>query len=154
MLAQLITRTLDGLIERSSDSFGMLVLHVNVEYLLSVVARLHAEFEFDLFLDVTAIDYPDRSPRFDVVYHLYSRAHNERVRLKVSVPEQVPAVPTLTTVYGAARYMEREVHDMYGIDFTGNADLRPILLYEGFNGHPLRKDYAMEAEQPIVSYRH
>jgi NADH-quinone oxidoreductase subunit C len=69
------------------------------------------------------------------------------------VPESEPAVPTLTTLYGSARFLEREAHDMYGIEFTGNADLRPILLYEGFVGHPLRKDYAMEAEQPIVTYR-
>ena len=153
MQYQLITRTLGGLIDSASDSFGMLVLHLNAASLLAAVTRLQAEFEFGLFLDVTAIDYPQRSPRFDVVYHLYSRAHNKRVRLKVPVPEQQPAVPTLTMLYGAARYMEREVHDMYGIEFTGNADLRPILLYEGFIGHPLRKDYAMEAEQPIVPYR-
>jgi len=150
---QLITRGFGDLVERSSDSFGMLVLEIHAECLLEVVSRLRAEFEFDLFLDVTAIDYPERSPRFDVVYHFYSRAHNKRIRLKVPVPAEKPVVPTLTMLYGAARYMEREVHDMYGIEFAGNADLRPILLYEGFVGHPLRKDYAMEAEQPIVPYR-
>jgi NADH-quinone oxidoreductase subunit C len=62
-------------------------------------------------------------------------------------------VASLTGLYGSARFMEREAHDMYGIEFTGNDDLRPILLYEGFVGHPLRKDYAMEMEQPIVPYR-
>jgi len=77
----------------------------------------------------------------------------QRVRLKMQVDGEHPEVATLVPLYGAARYMEREAHDMYGIRFAGNDDLRPILLYEGFEGHPLRKDYAMEHEQPIVPYR-
>ena len=146
-------RELEGLYERSWDSFGMLVLELRAENLLALVSRLREELGFELFLDVTAIDYPQRSPRFDVVYHFYSRKHNRRVRLKLQVPEDRPAVPSLTGLYGSARFMEREAHDMYGIEFTGNDDLRPILLYEGFAGHPLRKDYPMEMEQPIVTYR-
>ena len=144
---------LNGLFERAGDSFGMLVLELSADKVLQVVNRLRAEFQFDLFLDVTAVDYPQRSPRFDVVYHFYSSKHNQRIRLKVPVPEGHPVVPTLTALYGSARYMEREVHDMYGIGFEGNSDLRPILLYEGFVGHPLRKDYAMDLEQPIVPCR-
>jgi NADH-quinone oxidoreductase subunit C len=69
------------------------------------------------------------------------------------LPAERPVAPTLTGQYGSARYMEREVHDMYGIEFAGNEDLRPILLYEGFVGHPLRKDYPIEREQPVVPYR-
>ena len=144
---------LRGLYERSWDSFGMPVLELRTDNLLTLVTRLRGEFGFTLFLDVTAIDYPERSPRFDVVYHLYSRSRNARIRLKVQVPEERPAVPSLTELYGSARFMEREAHDMYGIEFTGNDDLRPILLYEGFVGHPLRKDYPMDMEQPIVTYR-
>jgi NADH-quinone oxidoreductase subunit C len=153
MLHDPLTSALHGLFERAGDSFGMLVLELRTENIVPVVHRLRTEFGFELFLDVTAVDYPQRSPRFDVVYHFYSRTHNRRIRLKVPVPEDRPVVPTLTALYGSARYMEREVHDMYGIGFEGNADLRPILLYEGFAGHPLRKDYAMDAEQPIVPYR-
>ena len=144
---------LRGLYERSWDSFGMPVLELRADDLLTLVTRLRGEFGFTLFLDVTAIDYPERSPRFDVVYHLYSRSRNARIRLKVQVPEERPAVASLTGLYGSARFMEREAHDMYGIEFTGNDDLRPILLYEGFVGHPLRKDYPMDMEQPIVTYR-
>ena len=144
---------LRGLYERSWDSFGMPVLELRADDLLTLVTRLRGEFGFSLFLDVTAIDYPERSPRFDVVYHFYSRSRNGRIRLKVQVPEERPAVPSLTELYGSARFMEREAHDMYGIEFTGNDDLRPLLLYEGFVGHPLRKDYPMEMEQPIVTYR-
>ena len=140
-------------VERSWQSFGMAVLELRAENLLPTVNALRDKFDFTLFLDVTAVDYPERSPRFDLVYHFYSPRHNQRVRLKLAVAEQQPTVPTLTGLYGSARYMEREVHDMYGIGFEGNADLRPILLYEGFVGHPLRKDYPIEREQPMVPYR-
>jgi NADH-quinone oxidoreductase subunit C len=153
VLYDTLTRELRGLYERSWDSFGMLVIELRAEHLLPLVSRLRSEFGFDLFLDVTAIDYPQRTPRFDVVYHFYSRAHNRRIRLKLQAPEDRPAVTSLTRLFGSARFMEREAHDMYGIEFTGNDDLRPILLYEGFVGHPLRKDYPMEMEQPIVTYR-
>ena len=121
---------------------------------MTTIARsLKDEFGFDLLLDVTAVDWPARKPRFDVVYHFYSTRDFVRVRLKTRVPEATPAVETLTTLYNSARYAERECHDMYGIEFRGNADLRPILLYEGFTGHPLRKDYPKHREQPLVQYR-
>jgi len=142
----------EHVVERG-DSFGMLVLRIYPSTLRPVVARLKDEFGFDLFLDVTAIDYPARAPRFDVVYHLLSPRLKRRVRLKLAIGEPDPVVQSLTSLYGAARYMERETHEMYGIRFDGNDDLRPILLYEGFVGHPLRKDYPMEREQPIVPYR-
>lgn len=148
-----IADRLQGLYERQWDSFGMLVLQLRPENLLRTVARLRSEFGFDLFLDVTAVDHPQRHPRFDVVYHFFSPKHNRRIRLKVRVSEVHPHVPTLTSIYGSARFIERETHEMYGIVFTGNDDLRPILLYEGFVGHPLRKDYPMDREQPIVPYR-
>jgi len=148
-----IEREFASLVERSSQSFGMPVLELRVENLLPLVTGLRDRFDFALFLDVTAVDYLERSPRFDLVYHFYSRRHNQRVRLKMPVPAERPVVPTLTGHYGSARYMEREVHDMYGIEFAGNGDLRPILLYEGFIGHPLRKDYPIEREQPVVPYR-
>ena len=76
-----------------------------------------------------------------------------RVRVKARVDEGDAAVDTLAPLYNAARYAERECHDMYGIRFRGNDDLRPILLYEGFEGHPLRRDYPKQKEQPLVPYR-
>ncbi len=153
MFYERITSELSGLVTRTWSSFGMLVLEIEREQLLPVVQRLKTEFGFDLFLDVTAIDHLTREPRFDVVYHFLCTAQHRRIRLKLPVSEVDPAVATLTHLYGSARFMEREAHEMYGIRFTGNDDLRPILLYEGFVGHPLRKDYPMELEQPIVPYR-
>jgi len=131
----------------------MLVLVVPPAAVLDTVRGLAREYAFDLLLDVTAVDWPKRTPRFDVVYHFYSTTHHIRVRLKTRVSEADPVVDSLTTLYGSAHFMERECHDMYGIAFRGNPDLRPILLYEGFVGHPLRKDYPKLREQPLVAYR-
>ena len=134
-------------------SNGMLVFHLEPAELVSTAQRLKGEFGFDMFLDVTAVDWLGRAPRFEVVHHFYSTVHKVRVRLKTRVAEADPSVDSLVPLYGSAAFMERECHDMYGIEFRGNADLRPILLYEGFVGHPLRKDYPKQLEQPLVPYR-
>jgi len=134
-------------------SHGMLVFTLAPAELLPTVQRLKTEFAFDIFLDVTAVDWPGTTPRFEVVHHFYSTVHKLRVRLKMRVPEADPTVDSLVPLYGSAAFMERECHDMYGIVFRGNDDLRPILLYEGFVGHPLRKDYPKQQEQPLVPYR-
>lgn len=132
---------------------GVLVLEIEPAALLPVATKLRDAFGFDLFLDVTAVDWPDAPLRFEVVYHFYSSTQHVRVRCKMRVAEADPTVDSLTPLYGSAGYMERECHDMYGIVFRGNPDLRPILLYEGFEGHPLRKDYPKQKEQPLVPYR-
>jgi NADH-quinone oxidoreductase subunit C len=141
----------DGL--EASVAHGLVSVVLPPEALLATVGKLKSSHGFDLLLDVTAVDWPAREPRFDVVWHLYSTRDFLRVRLKTRVGAADPAVDTLTGLYGSARYMERECHDMYGIVFRGNDDLRPILLYEGFVGHPLRKDYPKRREQPLVPYR-
>ncbi|MGE0358760.1 MAG: NADH-quinone oxidoreductase subunit C [Burkholderiales bacterium] len=156
MGAEVFDRIKDRLAAREEEacvSHGILVVNLAPGAVEPAARALRTEFGFDLFLDVTAVDWPGRSPRFDVVWHFYSTTHKVRVRLKTGVPEDAPRVASLTKLYGSAAFMERECHDMYGIAFEGNADLRPILLYEGFSGHPLRKDYPKELEQPIVPYR-
>jgi NADH-quinone oxidoreductase subunit C len=134
-------------------SHGVLVFALAPAELLPAARRLRDEFGFDIFLDVTAVDWLGQAPRFEVVHHFYSTVHKLRVRLKTRVSEANPSVDSLVSLYGSAAFMERECHDMYGIAFRGNADLRPILLYEGFVGHPLRKDYPKQQEQPLVPYR-
>jgi NADH-quinone oxidoreductase subunit C len=138
---------------RTSVSHGVFVYEIEPAALVPTVELLKSKYAFDLFLDVTAVDWPDDELRFEVVHHFYSTTHKVRVRLKTRVPGSSPRVPTLRALYGSAGYMERECHDMYGIKFQGNDDLRPILLYEGFEGHPLRKDYPKQREQPLVPYR-
>jgi NADH-quinone oxidoreductase subunit C len=134
-------------------SRGTIVLVLAPGELVTTVRRLRDEFGFDLLLDVTAVDWPNDALRFEVVHHLYSTAHRVRVRLKTRIGAAEPVVDSLCALYGSAAYMERECRDMYGIVFRGNRDLRPILLYEGFEGHPLRKDYPKLREQPLVAYR-
>lgn len=153
MIYDKIQQDLVGHFKTASDSFGMLVLDVALDSFAPLVRRLNDEFGFDLLLDVTAIDYPERENRFEIVYHLFASKHKKRIRIKAPVSEQEARVPTVTHLFGSAHYLEREVHEMYGIHFVGNDDLRPILLYEGFEGHPLRKDYPMDREQPLVEYR-
>ena len=152
-LFERIREALAPRIGESSVAHGILVLQVAPDALLEVVGTLKEKFRFDMFSDVTAVDWLGQQPRFEVVWHLYSTVHKLRVRIKARVGEADPTVPTLTGLYGSARFMERECHEMYGIVFAGNDDLRPILLYEGFKGHPLRKDYPKELEQPLVPYR-
>ena len=142
-----------ALAQEAAVAHGTLVLKLAPEALLPVVRALQSEFGFDVFLDVTAVDWISEEPRFEVVHHFYSTQHKFRVRLKTRVTAAKPAVNSLIALYGSACYMERECHDMYGIEFTGNPDLRPVLLYEGFVGHPLRKDYPKQKEQPLVPYR-
>jgi NADH-quinone oxidoreductase subunit C len=134
-------------------SHGVLAFTLAPAELLPTARRLKAEFGFDIFLDVTAVDWLGQTPRFEVVHHFYATAHKVRVRLRTRVPEDDPGIDSLVPLYGSAAFMERECHDMYGIQFRGNDDLRPILLYEGFVGHPLRKDYPKQREQPLVPYR-
>lgn len=105
----------------------------------------------DFLMDLTAVDYMDRKPqRFEVVYHFYSSKHNHRVRLKVPVDEDDCLVDTMTSLYKSANWFEREVWDLYGIKFKGHPNMKRILLYEEFKGHPLRKDYPINKRQPLI----
>ncbi len=113
--------------------------------------KTQPELDYNFLMDVTAVDrlLMRKTPRFEVVYHFYSLAHNSRVRVKAQVPENDIVVPSLSPLYGIANWMEREVYDMYGITFSGHPDLRRILLYEGFEGFPLRKDFPVNKRQSI-----
>lgn len=105
------------------------------------------DLAFDFLSDVTGVDrllLPERSPRFEVVYHLYSLQHKRRLRLKVRVDEGEP-VPTVTGIWVTATWHEREVYDLFGVPFEGHPDLRRILMPDDWEGHPLRKDYPVEA---------
>ena len=98
--------------------------------------------QFWNFTDVTAIDWPAREARFDVVYHLLSPKLNARIRVKIEVGEETP-VPSIISVFPGADWFEREVYDLYGVLFTGHPDMRRLLTDYGFEGHPLRKDFPM-----------
>lgn len=154
LLRRLLEQHSDAVLEthaRLGDATAVL----DVGQLVPVMRWLRDDDEtaFDMLTDVTAVDYLEREPRFDVVYHLYSLQRNHRLRLKVRVSQEAAQVPSLCQVWPSANWMEREVWDMYGIRFSGHPDLRRILLYEEFDGHPLRKDYPKERRQPLVGPR-
>ncbi len=112
--------------------------------------RSDAELQFNVLMDVTAVDYPGRTPRFEVVYHFYSLPRRARLRVKLPVSEDQPEVDSLTSLWKSANWYEREVWDMFGIRFRGHPNLKRILMYEGFEGHPLRKDYPIKKRQPLI----
>lgn len=119
-------------------------LYTTPEHLLPLARFLrdHVHTQFKCLIDVTAVDFPDRPARFEVVYHLLSPRWNQRLRLKVPVDELTP-VPSLERLFPAANWFEREAYDMFGVFFSGHPDLRRILTDYGFTGHPLRKDFPL-----------
>ncbi len=142
-------------IEATHAAFGDATAQVERGSLLEIMRALRDEpaLAFEMLTDVTAVDYLGETPRFEMVYHLYSVARNHRVRIKSRVPEQDPEIVSLVPLWPSADWMEREVWDLYGIRFRGHPDLRRILLYEEFEGHPLRKDYPKEKRQPLIGPR-
>ena len=109
-----------------------------------------SRLQFNILVDITAVDYLERKPRFDVVYHLLSLPFNRRLRLKVPVEDGSSTLNSLTPWWGSANWLEREVWDMFGIRFAGHPNLKRILMYEEFQGHPLRKDYPIRKRQPLI----
>ncbi len=112
-------------------------------------AKESTETRFDLLLDICGVDYLGRNPRFEVVYHLYSIPLNHRIRIKVLLSEENCKVPTCVDLWKSADWFERETFDMLGILFEGHPNLKRLLLFEGFEGHPLRKDYPINQRQKI-----
>jgi NADH-quinone oxidoreductase subunit C len=110
--------------------------------------------EYNFLSDITAVDYYPQEPRFAVCYHIYSMIYNRRLRLKVSLPGDDPKIPTITTVWPAAGFQEREGYDMMGIIFEGHPDLRRILMPEDWEGYPLRKDYPLGYEPVQFSFNY
>ena len=111
------------------------------------------EYAFEMLMDECGVDrgeHPERHERFEVVLHFYSLTHGFRLRVRVPIPESDPVMYTLSGLWKGANWFEREIWDMYGIRFEGHPDLRRLLLYDQFEGHPLRKDYPITKQQPLV----
>jgi len=143
-LGENLARALGSALESWIVAHGELTLRTGRGDLVRVVRYLRDDPQclFVSFIDLCGVDYPDREERFDVVVHLLSPRHNIRVRVVTTTDEATP-VPTLSGVYPAADWFEREAYDLYGILFSGHPDLRRILTDYGFDGHPLRKDFPL-----------
>jgi NADH-quinone oxidoreductase subunit C len=138
-----ITETLGGELIRASIAYGELTIEVDSASLVSVMQKLKDKpMNFQQLLDITAVDYPNRSMRFDVVYHLLSMTRNQRLRV-VAATDETKAVPSIASVYPNSDWYEREAFDMFGVLFSDHPDLRRLLTDYGFEGHPLRKDFPM-----------
>ncbi len=108
------------------------------------------DLQMDMFIDLTCVDRLPREPRFDVVLHLYSVAKKHRLRLLCGLAAGDPVIASLVELWPGANWFEREAFDMYGVRFSGHPDLRRILMYQEFQGYPLRKDYPKEKRQPLL----
>jgi NADH-quinone oxidoreductase subunit C len=143
-LGDYVVGALPGDIVGTELALGELSLKVPAASIQKVLTFLRDDSQclFKQLMDICGVDYPERERRFDVVYHLLSLRHNQRVRVKVEADEETP-VPSVVDVFVSAGWYEREVWDMYGVGFAGNPDLRRILTDYGFDGHPLRKDFPL-----------
>jgi NADH-quinone oxidoreductase subunit C len=137
-LSESVSVWLDG----SHEQYGEIILLAKREAIEKVLRTLRDEHEYQQLMEIAGADYPDRPERFEVVYMLLSLTRNHRVMVKCSTDEATP-VPTVTTLWPNAGWLEREVFDMFGVVFEGNQDLRRILTDYGFEGHPFRKDFPM-----------
>ncbi len=109
--------------------------------------------KMELMIDLTAVDYWEEQPRFEIVYHFKSLSLNHRLRLKVRIPEDACEIDSIHALWQSVDWYERECYDMYGIVFKNHPNLKRILMYPEFEGHPLRKDYPTDKEQPLVEMR-
>ena len=138
-----IRAALPDTVVSAKEFAGQLTVVVQKDAIARVARHLKDDEDFKYCVDVTAVDWKTRAPRFDVVYHFYSFSKNARIRVKCSAADG-EEVPSIASVFLAANWCERETWDMFGIRFSGHPDLRRILTWEGFNGHPLRKDFPLE----------
>ena len=143
-LGQSIRTALPGAVTGHEVQFGELTLTANAADIVKVATYLRDDpaCQFVNIIDVTAVDWPAREKRFDVVYHFMSPRLNQRIRVKAPTDEATP-VPSLIDVFKGADWFEREAYDLYGVLFTGHPDMRRILTDYGFEGHPLRKDFPL-----------
>ncbi|MBH24177.1 MAG: NADH-quinone oxidoreductase subunit C [Myxococcales bacterium] len=139
----------------TSERLGMDTALIDKDAVREILEYLRDEekMQYNMLRHLTCVDYLHRDPRFEVVYVLYSMSNKTQVVIKAAVPEDDPTIDSVHDLFGCANWAEREVWDMYGVDFKGHPDLRRILMYEEFDGHPLRKDYDKQASQPRVELR-
>jgi NADH-quinone oxidoreductase subunit C len=143
-LGQTVVAALAGAATDYAVAFGELSVRADAARIVDVMRFLRDDpaCQFTCIIDITAVDWPAREKRFDVVYHLLSPKKNQRIRVKVETDETTP-VPSIISVFPGAEWFERELYDMYGVLITGHPDMRRLLTDYGFDGHPLRKDFPL-----------
>lgn len=136
-------------IKEISAQFGDESILLEKNALLDIMKFLkEGSYDFSMLLDLTCVDYQGESDRFEMVYHLFSISNNLRLRIKTRIDESDLKVDSLTGIWKNANWLEREIYDMFGVHFNYHPDLRRLFMYDGFEGHPLRKDYPLRKQQP------
>ena len=143
-----LAAALGDMLIHAKEEHGEIVLGVQRERIEDVLRLLRDEHDYQQLMEIAGVDYPQRAERFEVVYMLLSLTKNHRVMVKCRAAEDTP-VPTVTTLWPVAGWLEREVFDLYGVIFDGNTDLRRILTDYGFEGHPFRKDFPLTGYQEL-----
>ena len=160
-LEKIVNSGLTTTIKKSKINFDQLFIEIKIENLISTILFLktNEKCKFKQLIDITAVDYPEKEERFEIVYLLLSHENNLRIIINTNINEKI-AVPSITKIFPSANWMEREVYDMYGISFKDHPDLRRILTDYGFEGYPLRKDFPLtghtevrysEAKKKVIS---
>jgi NADH-quinone oxidoreductase subunit C len=151
VLDKILRKFPDDIID-SHNYLGNETVIIKKEALLKVCAFIkeNRQLVMDMLVDLTCVDYPEEPERFMMVYHFYSSENKYRIRIKSPVSEEEPYIDSLTKLWINSDWAEREVYDMYGVKFNDHPNLSRILMYDGFEGHPLRKDYPITKRQPIV----
>ena len=149
-LEKTVNSGLTAAIKKSEINFGQLFIEINIENLISVILFLitNEKCKFKQLIDITAVDYPQKEKRFKVVYLFLSHENNLRIIINAKIDEKT-IVPSITKIFPSSNWMEREVFDMYGIDFKDHPDLRRILTDYGFKGYPLRKDFPLTGHTEV-----
>jgi NADH-quinone oxidoreductase subunit C len=149
-----LKQTFPGKIKEVSVQLGDEILLIERDALLDIARFLKDKpYSYSMLLDLTCVDYKGQEPRFEMVYHLFSIPDVKRLRIKVRLSEKDLWIDSLTSLWKNANWLEREVYDMFGVSFKGHPDLRRILMYDGFEGHPLRKDFPLRKRQPRIPLR-
>ena len=147
-VADALSSALGDMLVAVSEEHGEIILTVSRERIEDALRLLRDQHAYQQLVEIAGVDFPERTERFEVVYMLLSLTKNHRVMVKVNAAENTP-VPTVTTLWPVAGWLEREVFDMYGVIFAGNPDLRRILTDYGFEGHPQRKDFPLTGYQEL-----
>ncbi len=149
-LEKLVNSELTSKIENSIIELEELLIQTNVENILEVIQFLKSndEFKFRQLIDIAGVDYPENEKRFELVYLLLSHEFNTRIKISIKF-EMKKKIPSIVKIFPSANWMEREVFDMYGIEFENHPDLRRILTDYNFKGHPLRKDYPLSGFEEV-----
>ena len=149
-LEKTVNSDLEKAVEKSKVNYGQLFIDIDIKNLYSTILyfKTNHNCKFRQLIEITAVDYPEREKRFNIVYLFLSHENNLRLAVKVSVDEN-QTVPSITKIFPSANWMEREIFDMYGISFQDHPDLRRILTDYGFKGYPLRKDFPLTGHTEV-----